>query len=71
MFPALPTGMARASGGRPSTSQTSKGRRLLTLDTIRVHGVHQGDIAQSPPTARIESFNAASKLPAIWMISAP
>ena len=42
-FPALPTGIASASGGPPELLADLEGGRLLPLDPIRVDGVDQLD----------------------------
>ena len=42
MFPALPTGMARMSGARPSSSQTSKAPVCWPVEAERVDRVDEG-----------------------------
>ena len=70
MLPALPTGRAIASGGPPSTSQTSKAP--VFWPSMR-SGFTELTSVTSPRSAAIlcEIPSAASKLPSIWTISAP
>ena len=71
MFPALPTGMARMSGARPSSSQTSKApvcwpaRRNGLTELTRVTG-------WSSCSARARTMASAwSKLPSMATTLAP
>ncbi len=70
MFPAFPTGRARASGGWPRTSQTSKA--AVFWPSMR-SGFTELTRVTLPSSSAIlcESFRAASKLPSIWTISRP
>src|ERR687894_767435 len=70
MLPALPTGRAIASGGAPSTSQTSKAP--VFWPSMR-SGFTELTRVTSPRSAAIlcEIPSAASKLPSICTISAP
>src|SRR5918999_2434240 len=70
MFPALPTGRARASGGLPRASQTSNA--AVFWPSMR-SGFTELTSATSPisSAARRERRRASSKLPSIWIISAP
>src|SRR5215210_1386765 len=70
MFPALPTGRARTSGGPPRTSATSKA--AVFWPSIR-SGLTEFTSVTSPSSSaiRCESFRATSKLPSIWTIRAP
>ena len=48
MLPALPTGMASASGERAQSFTHLEGGGLLAFDAVRVHGVYKGDFVHLP-----------------------